>query len=372
MTRREERCLLGIAQLEGIHQKDITALMSFFGSAEEAWRKLGGSRGLLRKQEKDFQKILAAKDRLDLDAVFALKEKLAVKLTTLDDPDYPPYLRNIDDPPYMLYYRGELPPRERLSIAVVGARACDDYGRAATEKMVTDLVEFADVHIISGMAAGIDSAAHRAALAAGGFTTAFLGCGIDVVYPAGNSALYRELIEKGCVITEYPFGIPPLSHHFPVRNRLISGLSDGILVVQGRRGSGVIHTAGFGLDQGKNVYAMPGSVFSHLSESPHNLISMGQAKFAAGVEDILEDFIDVALVEKIKNRDSEEKDPTSLAESEGERVVIAELKKGRRTSDELIAASGLSVSELTSFLTVLEMEGMLSETPGNTYMLINH
>ncbi|MBQ4091991.1 MAG: DNA-protecting protein DprA, partial [Firmicutes bacterium] len=168
---------------------------------------------------------------------------------------------------------------------------------------------------------------------------------------------------------EYPFGMQGLKQNFPMRNRLVTGLSNGVLITEAARRSGTLHSVRHGLDQGKNIYAMPGSIFSKLSELPHYLIESGQAKFAACAEDILEDFIDLDLVERLSR--SEEIDAFRFVADAKERNVVLELQHGRRTFDELLEVSQLSPAQLTSFLTRLEIEGALKETPGNTYMLIS-
>ena len=369
MEGRDVKYLIALGQVDEMEQKHIAALTDYFGDAETAWKSPRLWRRALRLKESRLEQMTASRAGLDPDAIDAYRRSLGVKITVSSDADFPAFLRNVTDPPRFLYYLGALPPPERLSVAVVGARNCGDYGRDTVNQIVTDLVTKAGVHIVSGMAEGIDGAAHRAALGAGGFTTAVLGSGVDVVYPACHRGLYREIAAKGCVLSEYPFGCPALKHHFPRRNRLISGLADGVLVAEARRKSGTLHTVGHGLEQGKNIYAIPGSVFSPLSGLPHYLIEMGEAKFTACADDILEDFLGVGFA--AERESGGERDLTALASDGAERAVLAELAKGRRGFDELLDISGLSAPALTSFLTLLEIEGAVRETPGNTYTLTN-
>lgn len=365
----EEKYLLALGQIIGMDHNSLAALMDAYGSAEEAWHDSRHWLDVLALSEEKILGFVHQQKKLDPDAIYRYGEQFGVKITLTSDDDFPSFLRHVAEPPYFLYYLGTLPNPDNLAIAVVGSRRCTDYGRMATNRIVTDLVEKAGIHVVNGMAEGIDGVALKSALRAGGFCSAVLGCGIDVVYPAFHRKLYEALKEQGCIFSEFPFGTPGLKHNFPYRNRLISGLSHGILVPEAGRRSGTLHTVRHGLDQGKNIYAMPGSIFSKMSELPHYLIESGQAKFAACAEDILEDYIDLDLVERMYR--SNEIDAFQFATNDGERKVLLELQHGRRTFDELIAASSLTASQLTSFLTRLEIEDAISEAPGNTYMLTN-
>lgn len=369
MKASEEKYLLALAHIEQMNQDLLTVLMEEYGSAEEAWRDCCGWPELLPVSAEKISALMMSRQKTDPGIAADYAAENGIKVSTVWDDDFPSSLRNVYRPPFFITYLGKLPNPDLLSVSVVGARKCTDYGKRAAANIVTNLVKKANVHIVSGMAEGIDGAAHRAALAENGVTTAVLGCGIDVIYPHFHKKLYGELRENGCIISEFPFGMPSLPRNFPFRNRLISGLSDAVLVVQGEMKSGTLHTVKHGLEQGKNIYAMPGEIDCRMSELPHWLIETGQAKFAACAEDILEDFIDVDLVERLSRSDSV--DAFNLAENAAERSVVLELEKGRRGFDELAEASGLSSSELTAFLTRLELEGAVSEAPGNFYTLIN-
>ncbi|MBQ1251300.1 MAG: DNA-protecting protein DprA, partial [Firmicutes bacterium] len=283
--------LLSLGQIPGMSQKSVTDLMDAFGDAETAWHSVADWEELLPLPRDKREALIRAKSEVDPDIVDAYREKLGVKVVSVLDDAFPDPLRNVEDPPYYLTYFGTLPDPEKLTISVIGTRKATDYGKAATEKIVSELVEKADVQIVNGMAEGIDGEALRATLRAGGHGTAFLGCGIDVVYPTFHRKLYEELKVKGCVASDYPFGYPSLRQNFPRRNRLMSGIAQGILVVEANRKSGTLHTVNHGLEQGKNIYAMPGSIFSSKSELPHYLIEMGHAKFVSSAEAILEDYL---------------------------------------------------------------------------------
>lgn len=204
---------------------------------------------------------------------------------TPDDPAYPPALRDITNPPETLYLRGTLEPPDRVAVAIVGARRASAYGISVAEWLGRELAR-RRVTIVSGMARGIDAAAHRGALAAGGRTIAVLGCGPDRVYPAEHEALMLDIIDSGAVLTEFPPGTPPLPYQFLQRNRIISGLSLGVVVVEGRARSGALATADYALDQGREVFAVPGSIFADTSHLPNQLIQEG-ANPVTSVDDIL-------------------------------------------------------------------------------------
>lgn len=370
MDEREVDYLVALGQVNAMHQNLLTLLLEYFGDAEKAWREYHRWHKALPLSGDKIEDIVMNRKRVDPETFSAYRKKLGVKVTTVKDDDFPAGLRTVEEPPYYLFYYGALPDPDCLAIAVVGSRKCSDYGKAATQKVVTDLVQKADVAIISGMAEGIDAVAHWAAIKAGGYTAAVLGNGIDVIYPSFHGRLYQTLQEEGCLISEYPLGYGSLPQNFPRRNRLISGLSSGVFVTEARIKSGAYHTVKHGLEQGKEIYALPHSIFSGGSYLPHYLIETGQAKFAACAEDILEDFIDVDLVERMQR--AEKDDGFSLAASKGERDVIYELKKGGRSFDDLLQSSMLSPAELSSFLTRLEIEGAVYETAEKTYILKNN
>ncbi len=362
--------MVALGQVSGLRQNLLTLLMDYFGDAEKAWREYRRWHKALPLTAEKCDDMVSSRRGLEPETFARYREKIGVKVVTVKDAYFPAGLRTVEDAPYYLFYYGTLPDPDRLAIAVVGSRKCSDYGKAATQKVVTDLVQKAGVAIISGMAEGIDAAAHGAALQANGYTAAVLGNGIDVIYPPFHGKLYRALKEKGAVISEFPLGYGSFPQNFPQRNRLISGLSSGVFVTEARIKSGAYHTVKHGLEQGKEIYALPHSIFSGGSYLPHYLIETGQAKFAACAEDILEDFIDVGLVERMQR--GEIQDSSCLAASPGEREVIAALKKGERCFDELLQAAPLTAAELSSFLTRLELEGAIYETPEKTYILKNN
>lgn len=277
---------------------------------------------------------------------------------TLQDAAYPAVLREIADPPEPLYVRGTLDEQDRAAVAVVGARRASAYGLAVAEWLGRELVRHR-VTVVSGMARGIDGAAHRGALMAGGRTIAVLGCGPDVVYPAEHEDLMGQIIDSGAVVTEFPPGTPPLPHHFPQRNRIISGLSLGVVVVEGRERSGALVTADFALDQGREVFAVPGSIFGETSYLPHRLLQEG-AKPVTTVDDILTELRLPQRVDQI---------PALVPALEGvEATVFAQLDFDPQHIDALAERSALPVAEVGRALLVLELRGLVRTLAGQRYV----
>jgi len=277
---------------------------------------------------------------------------------TLQDAAYPAALRTIADPPQRLYVRGTLQEADHRAVAVVGARRASAYGLAVAEWLGQELAR-SGVTVISGLARGIDAAAHRGALQGGGRTIAVLGCGVDIVYPPEHARLTVQIIEAGAVVSEFPPGTPPLRHQFPRRNRLISGLSLGVVVVEGRADSGALITADCALEQGREVFAVPGGVFAETSALPHRLLQQG-AKLLTTVEDILEEL-------------RLPKPPTSAAASaialEGtEAAVYAQLSLDPQHMDVLALRCRLPVAEVARVLLGLELRGLVRALPGQRYV----
>lgn len=274
--------------------------------------------------------------------------------------EYPDKLKNIIDQPEGLYVKGGLPKEHKKAVAIVGARNCTIYGIKAAEYFAYALAK-AGVEIISGMANGVDTAAHRGALRAGGITYGVLGCGVDICYPKANRKLYEEIIENGGVISEYPPGTEPLPYHFPLRNRIISGLADLVLVVEAREKSGSLITADTALEQGKDVYAVPGGIFEALSKGCNHLIRQG-AGIATEPEDLLRDLGIICE----KRRNIFQKNNNSLATKEN--LVYSHLCLFPKTIDELVRETELPLQQILEILLELEMEGYAREIAKNHFV----
>src|SRR5512136_1948171 len=278
------RYWIGFSRVMGIGPAKLRALLDHFGDLETAWR--AGSSDLREAglDRRTLEYLLAARPGMDLDAEVAKVSRLGAKIVTWDDGDYAPQLKSIAAPPPVLYVKGAFAPADQWAIAVVGTRRATAYGREVTRSLVSDLAR-SGVTIVSGLARGIDAAAHEAALEAGGRTLAVLGHGIDYIYPPEHRKLAEQIVERGALVTDYPVGTAPEGKNFPPRNRIISGLSLGVLVVEGDKPSGARITADFALEQGRDVFAVPGNILQHSSRLPNMLIQEG-AMPVLQVEDI--------------------------------------------------------------------------------------
>jgi DNA processing protein len=289
-------------------------------------------------------------------------EEAGVKIIPFGSGIYPARLRSIADPPPCLYVKGEIRREDDKAVAVIGTRSASHYGRRVARDLCRGLASLGFT-VISGMARGIDGVAHDEALNAGGRTIAVLGSGVDRAYPPEHRKLYHRISENGAVISELPLGAPPLAFNFPARNRLISGLSAGVVVVEATEKSGSLITAAIALEQGREVFAVPGEVGSSRSRGGHRLIRQG-AKLVENVDDILEE-----IAPQLVARDRQ---PAALrtlpVDAQPETHKIFDLLQERSLHiDEVIEASGFSASRVSQILLELELQGFLKQLPGNRY-----
>ena len=289
-----------------------------------------------------------------------------ISIIAYDDPLYPPLLKNIHDPPVVLYLRGNPAVLNCQGVGMVGSRAATHYGKSIAEQLANNLVR-KGFTIISGMALGIDGAAHKGAMAAEGRTIAVLGCGIDIIYPPGNHKLYQEIVASGAVVSEYPLGTMPENFRFPARNRVISGLSLGVVVVEAANRSGSLITARHALEQGREVFAVPGRIDSVKSVGTHTLLQQG-AKLVHSVNDIVEEFQYTADRENQVDHGSEKKGQAILGQlNREESSLLACLDVYPRTIDEIVRESGLSPQKTNELLLILELKGIVESLPGKSY-----
>lgn len=274
---------------------------------------------------------------------------------------YPDRLRRIYDPPSLIYVRGDLRPAEP-AVAVVGSRRATATGRVVTERLAAGLAA-SGVTVVSGLARGIDAVAHRAALDAGGRTIAVLGCGLDVAYPPEHAGLMEAITRQGCVVTEFPLGTPPLRGHFPQRNRIIAGLTLGVVVVEGDERSGTLSTAGYALDEGREVMAVPGSVLNPLSRAPNGLLRQG-ATLVESAEDVL-----VAVGLPLPSRRMEQ--ASGMTPPEGSPAVVWQAVGTEPTHiDQVAQEAGLPVAEVAALLMELEVRGLVRQVPGKHFIRV--
>lgn len=327
-----------LANIKGLGKKRIELLREF-GSAGEVYR---ASEALLQAAlgEKAAGKILESKKNWDILGAYEKLYGQKIKLTCYGDGDYPGRLRNIPDPPFCLYYQGKLPEDKILAAALIGARACSGYGAYAAREFGSKLAR-TGIQIISGLAMGIDGIGQEAALNAGGQTFGVLGCGVDICYPKSNRQIYEACREQGGILSEYPPGTAPASYLFPPRNRIISGLSDVVIVVEAREKSGTLITVDMALEQGREVYAVPGRITDSLSRGCNRLFKQG-AGVAISPVDILE--VLYGTGDKAHNNMEER----AKEEAEGERLKEEILKKSGLSPEEKLVYRKLDVLPKTA------------------------
>jgi len=283
-----------------------------------------------------------------------------IRVVTWDEEAYPAMLRHIHNPPYVLYYRGQIDCLAGTAIALVGSRLASYYGKNTARKLGRELAARGIV-VVSGLARGIDSEAHRGALETGQ-TVAVLGCGLDVVYPPENKKLYSEIADNGAVVSEFPCHIGPEPGNFPMRNRIISGLCRGVVVIEAQEKSGALITADFALEQGRDVFAVPGPINSKSSVGTNNLIKQG-AKLVSSLEDIIEEYEDVA-----STLSGELAQPVLPLLSREENQILESIENDPGHFDYLLERTGLNIGQLSTLLLQLELRGIITALPGNYYI----
>lgn len=374
----EELCYwMWLNMVPGIGGRRFRILLERFGSPRRVWgageAELMGVPGIGRDLA---QAIVLSRPTAEPEAELTLVRRAGVQVLTIADPTYPRILSQIYDPPAVLYVWGNLLPADDLAVAVVGSRRTTAYGRGMAGRIAADLVA-AGVTVVSGLARGIDAAAHRGALAGGGRTIAVLGSGLECIYPPEHAGLADQISKQGAVISEFPMLAEPVPGNFPARNRVISGLARGTLVVEAGERSGALITADLALEQGREVFALPGNVTSPGSRGPHRLIVQG-ARLIEGAADILDELGMTAM------RQTACTGPAASAEglaslAPDERTVLVTLDLCTElvlaatggtgvTCDELVAASGLGAARTLAALSLLEIRGHVERLPGGRYI----
>lgn len=347
----------------GISNKSIGSLYSKFESISDLWNMTRGDlESIVSLKSPIIDKIIKNRDVSRLEDTMESLEKNKVRVYTLEDNDYPKRLLNIVDKPMVLYSKGKFIDDDP-TIAIVGSRKATAYGKWACEKFAKELSKLG-ITIVSGLAQGIDTIAHQVALKEGTSTIGVLGNGIDVIYPKRNINLYKEMENRACIFSEFPLGTEPLSYNFPQRNRIISGLSLGIVVIEAQEKSGTLITANHGLEQGKDVFAVPGNINSMYSSGTNKLIKDGASPLLT-IDDILEEIYDFRnLIGKRKEESINFSDF-----SDDEVKIIKLLKENPTHSDILAIKTGYSISTIMGILTGLELKGVIKELTRNTFSL---
>jgi DNA processing protein len=389
----EQRSLWLWLAASGITPKQFARLTEAYGDVEgigKAFARQSVREGGPVVTAAALRKLREARQPAAMHALENAMERARIRLVTREDGDYPPLLRHLDDEaPIALFVRGQADLQLPRAFAIVGTRRCTRYGAQAAQNIAAGLAA-AGVAVVSGMARGIDTAAHLGCLSAGGRTVAVLGCGADVTYPSENADLLRRILDEGgAVVSEYAPGTPPLAGHFPVRNRIVSGMCSGMLIIEASARSGAMITVRHALAQGREVYALPGPVDSPTSEMPLALLREG-GQMATNADDILQtiSWLGAGGAEAAVPYSREDKSHVGavaasagarragrartppLDELEpGPRRVAEALREGELTFSEIVACTGFSAPELNSHLTMLELQGIIIPLPGRIFVL---
>ena len=359
MDRQELKYWIGFSRIPGIGRARFALLEQTFGSLADAWQAPATSlQPILDRRSLDA--LNKRRSDLNLDEEMDKLAKIGVQALTWHDPEYPRLLREVYDLPPVLYVRGHLLPDDDTSIAVVGTRKASAYGREATHHLVSGLVR-SGVTIVSGLARGIDAAAHRTALELGGRTIAVQACGLDMVYPSDHVGLAQEIIKHGALVSEHPLGVRPESSNFPRRNRILSGMSLGVLVVEADEKSGANITVNCATEQGRDVFAVPGSIFSPLTRGTHRLLQEG-AKLVTQADDILEELNLAVLGQQMELK-------AAVTATASEQALLKLLSHEPQHIDDVGRLCGLPMPEVSSTLAMLELKGAVRQVGPMSFVL---
>ncbi len=357
----EKAYWVGFNHIKGIGAVRLMALIEYFGSAQDAWGATQSQLAQSGLSQKLAERVVSLRSSLDLEKIIAQITQKNIQIITLGSPDYPKHLAEVDQPPPVLYVRGSLLDEDRWAVALVGTRTVTAYGNQITYELASILANHG-VTVVSGLARGVDTVAHAATIKAGGRSIAVLGCGVDRIYPPENRNLADQLINQGALISDYPPGTPPDSSNFPPRNRIISGLSLATVVVEAGETSGALITANFAVEQGREVFAVPGNILALQSKGTNRLIQNGARPLLD-----LRDVLDVLnLTRNVERRDVRRVIPVD----ETEASLLKLLAEQSLHVDELRAQSGLPIEKVSAALTMMELKGMVRQVNGMHYVAV--
>ena len=393
MLAAETKNLVHLNLIPGIGNHTIRRLLAAFGSAEKSVAATSEELAQIDGLTPDVrQQLIDGRSRAPLAQELELIEQHQCHIVTINDDAYPPLLKQINDPPVLLYIIGEFPLQDAPSIAIVGSRSPTEYGKTISQQLSHQLAE-RGITVVSGFARGIDTCVHRGALEAGGCTVAVFGCGLSIIYPSTNRGLAAEIIESGALISEFPMTVPPRGNNFPRRNRVISGLTLGTLVVEASERSGSLITARHAAEQGREVFAVPGQIFSGVSRGTHSLINQG-ATLINSVDDLLDalpkDYTQILGGElpeptlqpapsrqpnKAARPQSVEKRPTPTPQPKtninltpDEQTVLSVMAADSVHIDEITRVTQLPIGKVSSLLVMLELKGIVQQLPGKQFV----
>lgn len=365
MELKERDYWLGFNIFPGIGSKRFFHLLAFFGSAKKAWLAKEKELNKTSLPEKIIGSFLDFRGQIDLSNEIVKLQKRRIRFLILQDDEYPKNLKKIPSPPPVIYIKGRLLPEDEFSIAVIGSRKITPYGREVAEKMTAGLAGY-NYTIVSGLARGIDAVAHRTALACKARTIAVLGSGLDNIYPPEHRNLAEKICaaDSGALISELGLGVKSLPGHFPLRNRIISGLALGVVVCEAALESGTKITSQYCLKQGRKLFAVPGPITSSLSEGPLDLIKKG-ANLAASAEDVVKV---IGRKNYFRPGKARLKQTINFSHPDEEKIFQLLLEGGKHI-DEIVKKAGFTSSQALSYLTALELQGMVKNIGQGNYIL---
>lgn len=356
----EKAFWVGFNHVKGIGAVRLKSLLDFFGNLSTAWNAPNSALKNAGLSQKIVERFDQFRNNIDLDALYEEVQQSGVQVITWEDEGYPRRLREIDQSPPILYLRGYITLEDEWAVAIIGTRRVTGYGRQVTSEIASFLARNG-ITVVSGLARGIDGLAHQAALNAGGRTIAVLGCGVDRIYPPEHRSLTESIIEKGAIISDYPPGTPPEGVNFPPRNRIISGLSLATVVVEAGDSSGALITSTFAVEQGRDVFAVPGNIYAVQSRGTNRLIQQGARPLLKASE-----ILDVLNLQQIQEHRAMR---SILPANEAEEKLLRVIGKEPLHVDEIRIQSGLPIAEVSSTLTLMELKGMVNQVGGMNYVV---
>lgn len=352
---------IGFNLVKGIGSVRLQGLLDFFGSLEIAWQAPADALRAAGLSQKLVENMVQVRHGADLEQIYENILKKGIQVLTWDEDAYPRRLKNIDQPPPVIYVRGTLAAEDDYAVAIVGTRRCTIYGRQVTEELAAYLAQNG-ITVVSGLARGIDTFAHQAALNAGGRTLAVLGCGVDIIYPPENRRLGEQVIASGALVSDYAPGTRPDGPNFPPRNRIISGLTLATVVVEAGATSGALITAEFAANQGREVFAVPGNINAPHSLGTNRLIQQGAHPLLK-----MEDVLEVLNLEKAVEHQAAR---LVLPANETEAQLLRILTTEPQHVDEIVARSALPVESVSATLAMMELKGMVRQVGGMNYVAV--
>ena len=357
----DKRYWIGFTLVKGIGAVRFQRLLDHFGNAELAWRANPAELAEAGLSPKVIERLVALREKVDLSRVWEQTQSKGIQVSTWMDETYPERLKEIEQPPPVLYLRGEYLPEDTWAVAIVGTRRVTPYGRQVTEEIASYLAANG-ITVVSGLARGVDSIAHNAALKAGGRTIAVLGSGVDRIYPPENRALAEQMIERGAVLSDYAPGTPPESSNFPPRNRIISGLSMGVVVVEAGKTSGALITAEFAAEQGREVFAVPGNILAPQSKGTNKLIQQGALPLLSA-----SDIMQALNLTRLGQHKAARK---ALPADDVEAKLLDAMGEEPQHVDEIRNQTGLPVEKVSATLVMMELKGMVRQVGNMQYVAV--